>query len=296
MIELTHLKIIAALEQQGTLTAAAEALCLSQSALSHQIRYLEKKLGVAVWEKQGRRLRLTLAGAQLLKSAQEILPMLEQCERRLEAIAAGRQGVLRIGVECYPCYEWLTGVIADFLRGEAEVDVDIFHRFQFSGLEGLLNRHIDLLITPDKMEHPVIRFETLFEYELVLLVSKSHALADQQWVEPNQLARENLITFPVTPERLDILTLFLWPAAVRSLKLKQIESFEIMLQLVSYNRGICALPDWLAAKVCSEMPLKTVRLGSAGLTRELYATYRREDREIGYLQRFLQRAVGFAPK
>ncbi|MEW8586779.1 MAG: LysR family transcriptional regulator, partial [Candidatus Thiodiazotropha sp.] len=77
MIELTHLKIIAALEQQGTLTAAAEALCLSQSALSHQIRYLEKKLGVAVWEKQGRRLRLTLAGAQLLKSAQEILPMLE---------------------------------------------------------------------------------------------------------------------------------------------------------------------------------------------------------------------------
>ena len=66
MIELTHLKIIAALERHGTLTAAANALCLSQSALSHQIAHLDKKLGVDEWEKQGRRLRLTRAGMHLL--------------------------------------------------------------------------------------------------------------------------------------------------------------------------------------------------------------------------------------
>ncbi|MEW8505860.1 MAG: LysR family transcriptional regulator [Candidatus Thiodiazotropha sp.] len=296
MIELTHLKIIAALEQQGTLTAAANALCLSQSALSHQIRYLQQKLGVDVWERHGRRLRLTPAGAQLLKTAHEILPMLEQSERTLKAIAAGKQGVLRIGVECYPCYEWLTGVISDFLSREADVDLDIFHRFQFSGLEGLLNRHIDLLITPDKMDHPGTRFETLFQYELVLVVPKCHAFADLKWIEPNQMTGEKLITFPVAPERLDILTLFLWPAAMRSPKLKQIESFEIMLQLVAYNRGVCALPDWLAAKVCSELPLTAVRLGSRGITRELYATYRHEDTKTGYLRRFLQRAKYFAPR
>ncbi|MES9992000.1 MAG: LysR substrate-binding domain-containing protein [Candidatus Thiodiazotropha sp.] len=295
MIELIHLKIIAALEQQGTLTAAANSLCLTQSALSHKMRYLEKKLGVEVWERHGRRLRLTPAGEQLLKSAQQILPLLEQSEMVLKAMAAGKQGVLRIGVECYPCYEWLSGIISDFLSREPKVDLDIFHRFQFSGLEGLLNRHIDLLITPDKMAHSSIRFETLFNYELVLLVSTSHTLADQKWVEPGQLAGERLITFPVAPQRLDILTLFLWPAAVKRVDLKQVESLEIMLQLVAYNRGICALPDWLAAKVCSELPLKAVRLGSRGITRELYATYRLEDRKIGYLQRFLQRAEHFAP-
>ncbi|MEW8275198.1 MAG: LysR family transcriptional regulator, partial [Candidatus Thiodiazotropha taylori] len=54
MIELTHLRIVAALQQHGTLTKAANALCLSQSALSHQIRYLEQKLGVEIWVKEGR--------------------------------------------------------------------------------------------------------------------------------------------------------------------------------------------------------------------------------------------------
>jgi LysR family transcriptional regulator for metE and metH len=296
MIELAHLKIIAALEHHGTLTAAANALFLSQSALSHQIRYLEKKLGINLWERQGRRLRLTRAGVQLLDCAREILPRLEQTERTLKAVAEGKQGILRIGVECYPCYEWLKGVIADYLSSEPDVDVDIFHRFQFSGLEGLLNRHIDLLITPDKSDHAVLAFDTLFEYELMLMVSNANPLTDLTWVRPEQLARESLITFPVARERLDIFTLFLWPAALRAIKHKQIESFEIMLQMVAYNRGICVLPDWLASKVCSELPLKALRLGSRGINRKLYMAYRKEDGEIGYLQRFLQKAKQFSPQ
>ena len=68
-----------------------------------------------------------------------------------------------------------------------------------------------------------------------------------------------------------------------------------MLQLVAYNRGICALPDWLAAKVCSELPLKALRLGRRGIKRKLYAGYREEDDEIDYLQRFLRRAKQFTP-
>jgi LysR family transcriptional regulator for metE and metH len=296
MIELVHLRIIDALERHGTLTAAANALFLSQSALSHQIRYLEKKLGVALWKRQGRRLRLTRAGIQLLQAAREVLPVVEQTEQTLKAMAQGKQGILRIGVECYPCYAWLKGVIADYLGREPDVEVDIFHRFQFTGLEGLLNRHIDLLITPDRPDHPALTCHTLFEYELVLLLSVEHPLAVGAWVGPEQLKQQNLITFPVAPERLDILTLFLWPAGVREITRKQIESFEIMLQMVAYNRGISTLPDWLAEKVCEQLPLKALRLGQRGITRKLYAVFRAEDDGIGYLSSFLQGAEEFAPK
>jgi LysR family transcriptional regulator for metE and metH len=295
MIELVHLKIIDALERHGTLTASANALFLSQSALSHQIRYLERKLGVALWKREGRRLRLTRAGIQLLHSAREILPVVEQTEQTLKAMAEGKRGILRIGVECYPCYAWLKGVIADYLGREPDVDVDIFHRFQFTGLEGLLNRHIDLLITPDRPDHPALAYHTLFEYELVLVLSHEHPLAGESWIWPEQLKEQHLITFPVAPERLDILTLFLWPAGVREIKRKQIESFEIMLQMVAYNRGISTLPDWLAAQVCDELPLKALRLGQRGIRRELYGVFRTEDDGIGYLSSFLQGAKGFAP-
>ncbi|MCU7872854.1 MAG: LysR family transcriptional regulator [Candidatus Thiodiazotropha sp. (ex Lucinoma borealis)] len=294
MIELTHLKVIAALQRHGTLTEAANSLCLSQSALSHQIRYLEKKLGVAIWEKEGRRLRLTRAGDLMLNSADKILPLLEQTEQTLKAYADGKQGILRIGVECYPCYEWLTGVISDYLQLAPDVDVDIFHQFQFSGFEGLLNRHIDMLITPDRGDHAELLFDLLFEYELVLLVADSHPLASTTWVKPDQLADECLITFPVAAERIDILTQFLWPAAVRPDNLKQIESIEIMLQLVAFSRGVCALPGWLAAKVSRQLPIKSVHLGRQGIYRKLYAAFRREDAGINYLQEFIKLSKQFS--
>ncbi|MES9972485.1 MAG: LysR family transcriptional regulator [Candidatus Thiodiazotropha sp.] len=295
MIELNHLRFIAALEQHGTLTAATSALFLSQSALSHQIGCLEKRLGVDVWQREGRRLRLTRAGRFFIEFGHEILPIVELTEDALKALAEGKLAMLRIGVECYPCYEWLKGVITEYLSQEPGVDVDIYHRFQFSGLEGLLNRKIDLLITPDRVEQTVLDFKAVLEYELMLLVSVSHPLAGESWIEPKQLTKDILITFPVAAERLDILNLLLWPAAVTCVKQKRIESFEIILQLVANNRGICAIPNWLAAKVCNELPLRALRLGRSGIKRKLYVGYRQEDIEIDYLQRFLRLAEGFMP-
>lgn len=81
MIEHSHLIIIHALHTHGTLTEAANTLCLSQSALSHQIGYLERKLGVELWKREGRHLRLTQAGMLLLEVAQQILPVLAQVEK-----------------------------------------------------------------------------------------------------------------------------------------------------------------------------------------------------------------------
>ncbi|MCG7947497.1 MAG: LysR family transcriptional regulator [Candidatus Thiodiazotropha taylori] len=287
MIELTHLRIVAALQQHGTLTKAANALCLSQSALSHQIRYLEQKLGVEIWVKEGRRLRLTRAGNLLLETAEKVLPVLQQSQRTLKAYADGQTGVLRLGVECYPCYEWLTGVTAAYLKSNPQVDVDIFQRFRFSGFEGVLNFHIDMLITPDRVDHPGLSYQPLFGYELMLLVPESHPLAEKDWVSPQQLASEVLITFPVAEERLDVLNSFLWPAGVRPQQHKQIESIEIMLQLVAFSRGVTVIPDWLIERACQALPLKSLRLGRQGMQRKLYAAYRTEDQQLSYQQAFI---------
>ncbi|EMR11863.1 transcriptional activator MetR [Methylophaga lonarensis MPL] len=67
MIERSHLRIIEALADNGSLTAAANALHLTQPALSHQIRYLEQKLELQLWQREGRKLRLTNGGKLLLQ-------------------------------------------------------------------------------------------------------------------------------------------------------------------------------------------------------------------------------------
>lgn len=290
MIEHSHLKIIQALHTNGTLTEAANALCLSQPALSHQIGYLEKKLGVALWEREGRSLRLTQAGMLLLETAQQVLPVLAQAEKTLAAYGEGRQGILRIGVECYPCFEWLTGMIGQYMRQMPGIDVDIVQKFQFTGLEGLLNHHIDVLITPDLVRKDNIEYEILAEYQLVLLVAPDHPLVDLPQITPELLSKETLLTFPVPLERLDILTHFMTPAHLEPVKIKQIESLEIMLQMAALNRGVCVLPEWLADIKNKDIHLKKIRIGNQGLFQKLYLAMRGADKAISYIRQFI--AVG----
>lgn len=287
MIEHSHLKIIQALHANGTLTEAANALCLSQPALSHQISYLEKKLGIKLWEREGRNLRLTQAGTLLLNAAQQILPVLAQTEKTLLAYSEGRQGILRIGVECYPCFEWLTGMIGQYMRQMPGIDVDIVQKFQFSGLEGLLNQHIDVLITPDLVKKNNITYQVLAEYQLVLLVANNHPAAGLQHITPELLSQETLLTFPVPLERLDIFTHFLIPAQFETEKLKPIESLEIMLQMTALNRGVCVLPEWLAHIKNKDLKLKKIQIGDRGLFQKLYLAMREADTAVPYIQEFI---------
>lgn len=287
MIEHSHLRIIAALHQNGTLTEAANVLCLSQPALSHQIRSLEKKLDVRLWEREGRYLHLTHAGQLLLQTAQQVLPVLTQAEQNLKAYAEGRQGVLRIGVECYPCYEWLIGVTGDFMRQMPEVDIDIVSKFQFSGLEGLLNHHIDVLVTPDLIKREGSYYDVLANYELVLVVAANHPLAGLTHISPDRLAAETLFTFPVPTQRLDIFNHFLNGARLKPARHTVIESLDLMLQMTELKRGVCALPKWLAKTKCAKQNLTMLRLGKDGLQRKLYIAMRENDKDISYIRHFI---------
>src|SRR5690554_1165825 len=176
-LERSHLQLIRALHEHGSLTAAADSLFLTQSALSHSVRKLEQQMGTTLWQREGRRLRLTEAGHYLLRVAERLLPQFEHAEQQLAGYAEGSRGSLRIGMECHPCYEWLLPVIAPYLNAWPDVDVDVRQRFRFGGMAALLQHDIDMLVTPDPVVHADVRFEAVFDFELVLVVAQHHELA-----------------------------------------------------------------------------------------------------------------------
>src|ERR1700677_1517518 len=190
MLERIHLAIIQAVDKYGSLTAAAEILCVTQSALSHSMKKLEQQLGTDIWLREGRNLRLTQGGQYLLAVANRVLPQLDLAEERLKQYAQGERGALRIGMECHPCYQWLLKVVSPYLARWPDVDVDVKQKFQFGGVGALLDYEIDVLVTPDPVQKPGLRFEPVFDYEQVLVVSRQHRLANVAYVEPNELSRE----------------------------------------------------------------------------------------------------------
>jgi LysR family transcriptional regulator for metE and metH len=290
MLERMHLAIIREVQKEGSLTAAAEVLCTTQSALSHSIGKLEDQLGTPVWLREGRSLRLTQAGEYLLAVANRVLPQLALAEEQMRQFAAGERGTLRIGMECHPCYQWLLKVVSPYLEAWPDVDVDVKQKFQFGGVGALLDYEIDMLVTPDPVHKPGLRFEPVFDYEQVLVVSRQHRLANVAYIEPNELSREVLISYPVPFERLDIYTQFLMPAGVAPHRHKSIETTDIMLQMVASGRGVAALPRWLVEEYAGKMAVTAVRLGPQGIPKQIFLGLRESDLDTRHLKHFVELA------
>lgn len=290
MLERIHLATLLEVEKQGSLTAAAEVLHLTQSALSHSMKKLEQQLGTDIWLREGRTLRLTQAGQYLHAVAQRVIPQLDLAEERLRQFAQGERGTLRIGMECHPCYQWLLKIVSGYLAAWPHVDVDVKQKFQFGGIGALFGFEIDLLVTPDPLLKPGLRFEPVFDYEQVLVVHKDHPWADQHEVRPEQLNEETLITYPVPLERLDIYNMFLLPAKIGPRKHKTIETTDIMLQMVASGRGVTALPKWLVTDYAPHLQLRTLRLGPTGIQKHIYLGAREVDYDTDYLQSFIAMA------
>jgi LysR family transcriptional regulator for metE and metH len=290
MLERIHLSIVQEVDKLGSLTAAAEILCLTQSALSHSMRKLEEQLGTQIWLREGRSLRPTQAGQYLLAVANRVLPQLTLAEQRIRQFAEGERGTLRIGMECHPCYQWLLKVVSPYLADWPDVDVDVKQKFQFGGIGALFGFEIDLLVTPDPLYKPGLRYEPVFDYEQVLVVSSRHPLAGAAYVKPRHLVDEVLITYPVDIERLDVYNQFLLPAGITPRQHKTIETTDIMLQMVASGRGVAALPRWLVHEYAGKIDLVPVKLGRHGIAKQIFLGAREADFDIDYLRAFVEQA------
>lgn len=287
MLERIHLEIIREVERQGSLTAAAKVLCLTQSALSHTVKKLESQMGTDIWLREGRSLVPTQAGRYLQGVASRLLPQMEHAEAQLKQYALGERGTLRIGMECHPCYQWLLRVVAPYLANWPDVDVDVKQKFQFGGIGALFGYEIDLLVTPDPLYKPGLSFEPVFDYEQVLVVGERHPLAGMPYVEPAQLSEEILITYPVSIDRLDIYNQFLMPAGIMPKRQKVIETTDIMLQMVASGRGVAALPRWLVEDYAAKLDIVPVRLGPQGIAKQIFIGSREVDVDVDYLKGFI---------
>ena len=290
ILERVHLTLLREVSREGSLTAAARRLGLTQSALSHAVKKVEQRLGTPIWERQGRGLELTNAGRHLLSLAERLLPQFEHAEHVLSQMARGERGTLRIGMECHPCYRWLLTVVEPYLGRFPDVDLDVLQRFQFGGIGALFAHEIDMLVTPDPLRKKGLHFEPVFDYEQVLVVGPEHPFARRAYVVPAELEKETLITYPVEIDRLDVYSQFLLPAGCVPKRHKMIETTDIMLQMVASGRGVAALPGWLVAEYQPKVRVVPVRLGRHGIPKQIFLGVRSADLAIEYVADFIKLA------
>ena len=206
-------------------------------------------------------------------------------------LAGGTAGRLHMAIECHSCFQWLMPTIDQFRDAWPEVELDLASGFSFAPLPALARGDLDLVVTSDPIELAGITYVPLFTYEAMLAVANQHRLAHKAYIQPQDLASETLITYPVEHERLDVFTAFLDPAGVAPAALRTAELTPMMVQLVAAGRGVAALPNWALTEYLDLDLVRAVRLGEGeGVWRTLYAAVRDGDEQVPFIQEFMDTA------
>lgn len=279
MIEVRHLKAVAALADTGSVTRAASGLHLTQSALSHQLAALEDYFEVPLFQRQQRPLKLTAAGEALLALARQVLPMVEETRKTLlamkEAVPVRR---LRIAVECHTCYDWLMPAMDAFRERHPEVEMDLVPGFHAEPVDLLARNLADAVITSEAKRQSGIAHHPLFSYEIVALAARNHALAAKPHLAPRHFHAETLITYPVPDRMLDLVRRVLKPAGIDPPR-RTAELTAAILQLVASRRGVAALPRWAVQTYLDRGYVAAVPIGPNGLWARLYVAMRSAEQQ-----------------
>ncbi|MEZ7862127.1 MAG: LysR substrate-binding domain-containing protein [Aeromonadaceae bacterium] len=277
MIELKHLRTLAALQQSGTLRGAAEQLHLSVSALSHQLAELEARLAGPLFLRKSRPLQFTREGEWLLDLAAECLPRVDAVQRRLLGESEPQVEPLRLAIECHSCMHWLAPALSHWLA-QAGRELDFVTGQSFEPQQALLLGAVDVVLTSDVQASADIHYAPLFDYEMRLVAAPDHPLLREEPLAPARLAQETLLSYPVDPSRLDVVRYFLAPAGESPQRIRHGENTLMLVQMAAAGWGVTVLPSW-ASREFEAQGLVASRALGRGLVRRLYGAVRVRERE-----------------
>jgi LysR family transcriptional regulator for metE and metH len=292
-LEIRHLRLVAAVAELGSLTRAGDRLHLTQSALSHQLRDIESRLGAALFLRVGKRLVLTPAGERLLASATDVLERLERAEHDIREMGRDRGGSLRLTTECYTCYHWLAPLLLRYRRAfprvEVRIDVAATHR----PVEMLLAGKIDLglMSTPVRDRRLVSR--RVFDDELVLIASKHHHFAAQARVRLAQLRDETLFVYPPQAESGPLNVLLASGAAPA--RVEEVQLTEAITGLVKAGLGVAILARWAVQPLLDAGTLIGRTLPARGMHRVWSAVMPKDLAGADYVDAFIDLLETHAP-
>lgn len=192
-MELRHLRYFVAVAEQKSFRRAAERLRISQPPLSTQIKQLEEELGLPLFERTSRSVRLNPAAQDLLQMATSILAQAAHFAKAAKQAAAGEAGSLSLGYLPAALGPLLARVLRSFAAAYPHVEVSLVEQRVPQQIEAIVSGALDIGMTHGEVEQPELAGELIRESTVALALPRNHRLARQVRIRPKSLRGERLI-------------------------------------------------------------------------------------------------------
>lgn len=270
-MDLRQLRYFLAVARAGSFSRAAQHENVSQPALSEQIRSLEQELGVPLFERRARGVRLTPAGERLLEHARLVLREIATARRSIESLRTRIAGRLAVGAIPTVLPYLLAPRVEEFRRRYPEVQLRLVEDVTARLIEGLRSGDLDLAIVSLPLRQPDLVCAELLREPLLAALPPDHPLAGEPELDPRALRHERwLLLRDGHCFRNEVLAL-----CRRALRdpdaLFETDQFASIVALVASGFGVSILPAMAAAeaRACCLVPVRGAqrRIGYARLDR-----------------------------
>jgi DNA-binding transcriptional LysR family regulator len=275
--------------EDGTVSGAAAALLISQPAASLQIKELERELGAALFERQGRRLVPTAAGELFYAYARTLTGVWEEAEQALAALAEGRRGVVNLGASTTGVMYHLPPLLRAFRTGAPDVQIVLQCANTDRVCGWLLRRRVDAGLVWGPVQEPGLVAETILQSAFALVLPADHPLAEGR----GELAPEDLAGVPFVFQERRTSTRRFVEGALRRAGLAPEEamalaSTEEVKQAVEAGLGAAVVAERAVAREVAAGVLAVRRVAGLDLRRPLDLVTRPGEPESPALARFVR--------
>ncbi|MBC3886237.1 LysR family transcriptional regulator [Undibacterium griseum] len=243
-MEFRHLRYFVAVAEEKNFTRASERLFIAQPPLSRQIQQLEEELGVILFEKGSRPLRLTEAGKFFYAHAQKILNKVADVKSMTQRVGKIER-TLSMGFVASTLYGMLPRIIRLFRTQHPAIEISLHEMTTMEQIQALKEGRIDVGFGRIKHEDPNIRRIVLREERLMLAVPVSHPFsASHEAISLKALVPEKLIVFPKSPRPSfadQVLAAFMLKG-LQPEKVFEVRELQVAIGLVAAGEGIAVVP------------------------------------------------------
>lgn len=270
-MDIRLIKLIVAIVDHGSISAAAETLHLTQSALSHQLKEMESQTGVLLFTRANRRLNITPAGQMIYESAKKIMSEVNRLELQIKNLNSLKEGRIRLSASCTTSYHWLPKILKAFNKDFPNVHVDIMIDSDGDPIQKVKESKIDLAIVNAENEEEGIDYHYLFETEVVAVVSHQHPFNRKKFLIAKDFKEEHLIIHSYPLDSVVFYREALKPKGIMPKKISALPLTEATLELIQADYGIAVMSKWSIKPYLDSKLVNCKRINPKGLYRKHYA-------------------------
>lgn len=279
-MELRHLHYFIAVAEELNVTRAAKRLHISQPPLSRQIQEFEAELGVKLFDRSGRHLRLTEAGRFAYEQAKQVIARMTDMQDATRRIGRLGHRWLNIGFVPSTLYGLLPDVIRRFRRGQPEIEVGLVDLTTVEQAEALKSGRIDVGFGRLVVNDAAIVSEIVADEPLVAVLPTSHRLARQTSVPLSALAAEHVILYPARPRPgyADQVLGHFRSRGLTVMSAREVNELQVALGLVAAGVGVTLVPRSVQRLRRGDVRYRLI--ADKGVTSPVVMMYREGDQSL----------------